>query len=682
MRRGVLVLTALLAAGTLQFTAQEPATPQARFRSNADIVQLDVSVLDDKRRPVRGLTAADFAITEDGKPRSIEAFSEVTLPGRIDVAAPWVRDVPADVATNLVADDEGRIVIILLDRSIPVGQPSVVAKRIAMATIEELGPGDLAAVVSTSGGASQNLTSDRTRLLRAINRSDVSAGVTSDAREIEEQLQNALGRDEGEKLLSWTPLNDPRCNCGLCVLDTITSLANAVEDTPRRRKVLFFIGSDLILQHSATLSLAGTDVGCDTRLKDARTTMFDALGRSNLTIHSIDPSGLNNVGPVGRTSSPLAARNVQSTLTRDVTESLQHQDSLKVLPERTGGRAIVNSNAPDTAVPSIFTESASYYLLGFRPAGATANPAFHPVSVKVNRRGVTVHTRSGYVSAAAAPPVPARISPGTQRSSTLRTALGGLLPSTPAAIDVNAAVFAGDTAGRGSVGIVVGVGEFAALSRDRARVPLEIVVSAFDRSGKPRGAARQTLELTWASSGVRRDQRVEVLSKLDLPPGDYEIRAAVADTDPGRTASVFTYATIPSFDAEPLALSNVVVGAIPPTTTAPKGYLSPFLPFNPTAQRDFANTDRILGFLRLYQGISRRDALRPVTLRTLLVDARDETVASSETILAEAQFSSNRTAEHYIALPLATLTTGEYLLRIEAKMGDYSAGRAVRFRMR
>jgi hypothetical protein len=277
--------------------------------------------------------------------------------------------------------------------------------------------------------------------------------------------------------------------------------------------------------------------------------------------------------------------------------------------------------------------------------------------------------------------VPAQISSSSsRRSSTLRTALGGLVPSTPATVDANAAVFASDTAVRSSVAIVVGVGEFAALSK--GRVPLEVVVSAFDRNGKPRGAARQTLEVTWPASGPQATQRVEVLSKLDLPPGDYEIRAAVADSDPGRSASVFTYATVPSFDAEPLALSNVVIGAIAPTTTAPKGFLSPLLPFNPTAQREFANTDRILGFLRLYQGIARREALQSVALRTTLIDARGETVASSEAVLAEAQFAKNRTAEHYIALPLATLTTGEYLMRIEAKMGSYTAGRAVRFKMR
>jgi hypothetical protein len=54
--------------------------------------------------------------------------------------------------------------------------------------VEQLGPGDLAAVVSTSGGATLNLTGDRARLLRAINGSDVSTGSSPEAAEIERDI--------------------------------------------------------------------------------------------------------------------------------------------------------------------------------------------------------------------------------------------------------------------------------------------------------------------------------------------------------------------------------------------------------------------------------------------------------------------------------------------------------------
>ena len=43
------------------------------FKGGVDLVQLDVSVLDGNRMPMRGLTAADFTVLEDGKPRPVRA---------------------------------------------------------------------------------------------------------------------------------------------------------------------------------------------------------------------------------------------------------------------------------------------------------------------------------------------------------------------------------------------------------------------------------------------------------------------------------------------------------------------------------------------------------------------------------------------------------------------------------
>ena len=169
-----------------------------------------------------------------------------------------------------------------MDRSIPVQQPTVVARRIATAAVDALGPGDLGAVVSTSNGAVQNLTSDRTRLLRAINYGDPSTGIAP------EQQVGTLPPDD--------PMADGRCLCGLCVLETITRVAEAVQDTPRRRKVLLFIGSNLFFQWSRPVAATGQDTGCETPLKDARNAMFAAVDRANLTVHSIDPQGLVNIG--------------------------------------------------------------------------------------------------------------------------------------------------------------------------------------------------------------------------------------------------------------------------------------------------------------------------------------------------------------------------------------------------
>src|SRR5690349_14534629 len=106
LRRALLFATA---AATAAAAYQPPQT----FRSAVDVVQVDVSVLDKERQPVRGLTAADFTILEDGKPRPVVAFVPVDVAQRasVDGRASWVRDVAADVVDNNVRP-EGRLVVI------------------------------------------------------------------------------------------------------------------------------------------------------------------------------------------------------------------------------------------------------------------------------------------------------------------------------------------------------------------------------------------------------------------------------------------------------------------------------------------------------------------------------------------------------------------------------------------
>jgi hypothetical protein len=46
-------------------------------------------------------------------------------------------------------------------------------------------------------------------------------------------------------------------------------------------------------------------------------------------------------------------------------------------------------------------------------------------------------------------------------------------------------------------------------------------------------------------------------------------------------------------------------GMSPTTLTAPRDFLSPRLPIVPTGRREFARSDRLTVFFRIYQGVSR-----------------------------------------------------------------------------
>lgn len=357
---------------------------------------------------------------------------------------------------------------------------------------------------------------------------------------------------------------------------------------------------------------------------------------------------------------------------------LQRQGNLQVLPDRTGGRAVLNTNGPDLAVPEIFRESGSYYLIGFRPASPGASGRFHRITVKTARRGLDVRARSGYLAAALEPAdSPAAGSPITER---VRESLTGLLPEGGTPIDMNAAAFAVPGTGKVAIALTVGVSAFAsgrsAAAGSARGEPLEIVATAFDQGGRPKSLARQTLELSWPEPAAG-EPRFDALSRLDLPPGEYEVRVAVSGAS--RTASVFSYVTVPAFAAAPLSISNIVVGAPPGTMTAPRDFLSPLLPLVPTARREFARTDRFVAFFRIYQGTARHDPLAAVQLQSTVVDGHGMVVANETSTLDAAQFGASRTADHYLTVPLASLAPGDYLLKVETTMGARVAGRAMRF---
>ena len=172
-RTGLAAVGAALAAVAQIGAAGQAARPQATFRSDINYVEVDVIVSDAQGRHVSGLTAADFELTDAGKPQAVDAAHEINVP--IEYAdRPLLTSaavIPSDVASN-TATAEGRVYLLLLDdlHTTPV-YSGLVQRRAREFVDKHLASNDLAAVLYASGrrDVSQDFTSNRQLLHAAID---------------------------------------------------------------------------------------------------------------------------------------------------------------------------------------------------------------------------------------------------------------------------------------------------------------------------------------------------------------------------------------------------------------------------------------------------------------------------------------------------------------------------------
>lgn len=636
MRR---ILTSLLvvAAGTAyQAQVPLPSTIQETFRTGVELVRLDVSVLDRDRRPIRGLTAQDFTILEDGKPQPIAAFSAVEIP---DVAAPtagWTHEVGSDVATNQL--DVRRIVVVIMDdgtASADDGVPKT-ARQIARAVIDRLGPNDLAAVVFTLRGKSQNFTTDRRQLIAAVESFVPQAASAPGKWAASNRDRTGAAPVAGTlPLACQIPGHSPNC-----LTQTLKTVAGALEDASIGRKTVALISSGL----PYNFSMANLNLGGD--LEDLQQT-FRSLQRANVNVYPFDPRGLTSDGIIS-----------------------ERLDSLRIFAEHTGGRATLATNTPWEQVPQMFAENSSYYFLGIHPADGGKAGRFRRITVKVNRADAEVRTRAGYYPASSR--ARARTHETPMQVTGLDRALGGALPSGTLPLEVSAVPLAATDGRQGVVLVTTGVRR--PVANDVSVETLDLRTAAFEYSSiKERASHRQTAELSLQPhpSGER---RFELQSRLQVRPGRYEVRAGAEVS--GSAGGVFTQVEVPDFSKARLSLSGLVLGT---RRSIQDDGLVDLLPIVPTTARVFQPSESVIAFLRVYQG--GKSAVVPVDVRVRIVDGSMRTVIDEPARLEAARFQSSRSADCQFDLQLSRFTEGEYLLSVEAAAAKTSARREVRFRV-
>ena len=633
---GVLLTSAIVIA---QQVSSKP--PQVIFRANANLLKVDVSVLDANRRPIHGLTADDFVLTENGIPQPVVAVSEVNVPDAEYEPGTWMSEVAPDVRSN--AGDDGRLMIILIDDALlksdyTANTTKAAMQSIAKSVIDRLGPTDLATVMFTFDKRGvQDFTHDHAKLRAAVE-------------SFTARFFDSPGSSAGVTLR-----NDS--------LDSFTYVTKYLAALPQRRKALIYVTPTDRGKLTDTETFLAQSKGSLTagRQQD----MFEWAERSGVTVYSISPYNLRDLSAMD-----AEQRGVDDLAALRSIEAQQARQTRPTLSSDTGGFAITSSSQFDAGIAQIFRETGSYYLVGYSPPDPTADTKLRNIVVKVNRADALVRGRTAYYSdkkarEAAAPPPP-----------TLAGALSGILPKTDLPLQIAVASFA--RPGHNDAAVMIALGTLDA-PKAGALETIEVQVRAFTERGDQKGVATQSTQvLLRPSFGLRSDLRCEVLSELDLKPGQYELRLSAKSAALDRSGSVYVDLDVPDFSASGLMLSGIVVSASPNVPVEPKTRFAAVIPVIPTTSRVFVRTDAASVFMRVYA----RSSSTPVTVNARITDRQQHVVFDRpETIVAE-RFGATHAADYRLALPLEALAPGPYLLTIEVGPGPQTIRRDVRFSVR
>lgn len=348
---------AVLAAGTVQTSASPQTAPvpppaatqpseQPVFRAGVKLVLVDVTVTGPGDEPMDDLAPADFELTEDGLPQTVEQATLVRLDGqpRGDGEALEIRS--QDHALAEAGRDDVRLFAVFMD-DYHLGRYPQEMLPLRRALSEFLGqmmaPLDLVTVMNPITPLDAlEWTRDRQKLVQRL-------------KTYEGRNDNFIGRSPLEESQNLSR-NIMRVRSQV-VITALQSLVMHLSGLREGRKTLLVVSQGIPLMFDISLE------------PDFQALLREA-NRGNVVIDTLDPRGLGQ------------GTMVHSTLYR--------------LSAETGGHAIVNTNNLLGGLQRVVRDASHHYLVGYAPTREMNDGKFHKIAVKVNRKGAKTVARRGY----------------------------------------------------------------------------------------------------------------------------------------------------------------------------------------------------------------------------------------------------------------------------------------------
>lgn len=559
-------------AGEVHISQRDYRLAPVVIRATSNSVSLDVVVRDRNGLPVAGLRREDFRILDNGEPRPLASFQVASAP-----APPAPGNHPGAAPSNstpapAVANRPPRYLALYFDDVNTDNKALQQARNAALRFVmEALGPADRAAVLTGSGGVSQEFTADHARLQAAIaavrthpraeahspgclritayqaylivNHLDPSALAAAMANQTQCDQQVGIVDDyTGKPVSSIIPAADAASmtvsgtaeavwgQARAASIATLQSLQDAVDYTgrqPGQRELILASGG----------FLAGT-------LEGAQDEIIQMALHRQVTINSLEARGLYTEGPglpidevSGLEQIPEAMYHFEET--SKLSQEFEEESAMSNLAQSTGGLLFHNNNDLTLGFYRLGLTAATTYELSFAPQDLAHDGKFHRLKVEVTPdQHYTVEARRGYFAPS---PEGSAADPQQAPQETIDAAMRSGTPAAglPATVRVSAlAAQDGPAAGVHVHLDVSGLPFRKDQSRERER--LIFTAGIFDSTGKLVSGKQAEMDLALKDSTWRamKANGLNASFSLAAPAGNYQVRCVIEDLNQRRLYAI------------------------------------------------------------------------------------------------------------------------------------------------
>ena len=327
---------------------QEAQTPTLTIHETVRRVIVDVMVRDANGKPVHGLTADDFSITEDKEPQRVLSFDVYDFDKPSISRRPNAPPLPPNVFENIPkVPERGPLYVMLLDLVNTEVADQMTGRQEVLKFIRSKPAGTRFAVFVTSDKLYlvQGFTEDKDLLYAAVNSKKPKSHVPR---------VFLLARNYG--------YGDP-----YTAVDMLTHIGQYMDGIPGRKNLIWVAG---------TFPLSMSPQEGNSPLADDIKAEINALAQAQVAVFPVDVTGVDPNPAVSTLNASHASEDI--------------------IASDTGGRAFYGDNGVADVLSTVTEDGGNYYTLTYSPPAYTDDGKCHNISVKLDKEKDQLSYRRNY----------------------------------------------------------------------------------------------------------------------------------------------------------------------------------------------------------------------------------------------------------------------------------------------